>query len=113
MVLVPGNESYLSTGFLNGTYQEFNLGNDFPYGFVMGGDANYAGWELVQMNAGYGDQGFYFNDSDGTGTKGLKWNPEYIDGQAPGPYDEFAGWLGKSNLHSLYSRTRLGARESD
>lgn len=30
-------------GFLNGTYQQLDLGTMFPLGFSLGGDSNYAG----------------------------------------------------------------------
>jgi len=32
-----------SKGFLNGTYQQFDYGTDFPWGLQMGNDLNYAG----------------------------------------------------------------------
>ena len=60
----------------------------------MGGDANYARWEIVQMNGGLGDQGFYSNDTDGSGMKGLKWNIDYPRTD-PGQNNEFQGWLGE------------------
>lgn len=41
-VLVPGTAD-ASAAFLNGTNLQFDLGTDFPWGTVMGGDANYAG----------------------------------------------------------------------
>lgn len=77
--------NYISTGFLNATQQEFDLGNQFPYGFYMGGDTNYAGWEPVHVDVGPGDSGFYFNNTDGSGRRGLKWNSA-----------EFVEWLGES-----------------
>lgn len=69
--------NYAAPAFLNETYQEFNLGSSFPWGFVMGNDYNYMGWLPVQINAGAGDTGFYFNNTDGSGVKGLKWNSAY------------------------------------
>ena len=66
----------------------------------MAGAANYAGWEAVEMDAGPGDLGFYFNNTDESGMKGLKWNSGYTSGEAPNQYNEFGGWLGESILHS-------------
>lgn len=38
-----GSVNVASKGFLNGTYQQFDYGTDFPWGFQMGGNTNYAG----------------------------------------------------------------------
>ncbi|MCJ1474987.1 hypothetical protein MMC13_003647 [Lambiella insularis] len=82
-----------ATGFLNGTQQEFDLGNDFPYGMAPVGDTTYDAWLPVQINVGFGYEGFYFNNTDGTGVEGLKW----VDGwpyELAGTKDnEFGGWL--------------------
>ena len=46
------------------------------------------------LNAGEGFSGFYFNDTDGSGVKGLKYNSEYqYDGGSE--YNAFSGWLGR------------------
>lgn len=66
----------------------------------MGGAANYAGWEPVGLNVGYGDEGFYFNNTDGTG-KGLKWSAGYPYFYAPEPNNEFIGWLACDWFHGL------------
>lgn len=36
-------------GFLNGTYQQFDLGITFPWGFALGGDSNYAGTSFLSL----------------------------------------------------------------
>lgn len=38
-----GSINVASKGFLNDTYQQFDYGTEFPWGFQMGGDSNYAG----------------------------------------------------------------------
>ena len=60
----------------------------------MGGAVNYAGWEDVEINVGYGSGGFYINNTDGSGVRGLKWNPGWPY-QGPDEGNEFVGWLGK------------------
>jgi hypothetical protein len=84
-----------ATGFLNGTYQEFNLGDDFPWGMVMTSDTTYDAWLSVQINAGYGNSGFYFNNTDGTGTRGLKWVDGWPYVLAGSSENDWNGWLGK------------------
>ncbi|MCJ1480339.1 hypothetical protein MMC06_000494 [Schaereria dolodes] len=75
-VVLLERDEYSAKGFLNDSYQEFDLGNNFPYGFYLGGDTNYAAWELVSMNAGPGDAGFSLTDD------GLQYESS-----------EFQGWL--------------------
>jgi len=60
-------------GFLNGTYQEFDLGGDFPWGLDVSGSSNYANWEFAYINGGQGTEGFVL-ESDG-----LKWNTTEFD----------------------------------
>ena len=38
-----GPKTGASKGYLNGTYQEFDLGTAYPWGLSVGGDSNYAG----------------------------------------------------------------------
>ena len=33
-------------GFLNGTYQQFDLASGYPWGFIIGADTNYAGMNI-------------------------------------------------------------------
>lgn len=89
-----------ATGFLNGTYQEFNLGDDFPWGMVMT-EAAYGSWQSVQINAGFGSQGFYFNNTDGTGRKGLKWVDGWPYELAGSPGNDWNGWLACNWAHGL------------
>jgi hypothetical protein len=72
--------------YLNGTNQLFE-GSGFPYGFVMQYQ-DYTKWAPVFINAGEGNAGFYFNNTDRSGLKGLKW-----DSSAGSGYNEFEGWL--------------------
>ncbi|KAI9683743.1 MAG: hypothetical protein M1822_005933 [Bathelium mastoideum] len=94
-VLVPGPPNgatdYTARAFLNSTdgnnnstappangyYQEFDLGNAFPYGMDMNGEGAYAAWAPVQVNAGLGNPGFVLDAA-----KGLVWNET-----------AFGGWL--------------------
>ncbi|MCJ1315817.1 hypothetical protein MMC15_001137 [Xylographa vitiligo] len=87
-------------GFLNVTSQEFSLGNDFPWGMVMNPSITYDAWLPVQINAGTGSEGFYFNNTDGTGVDGLKWVDGWPYELAGSKYNDFAGWLGKFALSS-------------
>lgn len=75
-----------SVGFLNGTNQQFNYDDDYPWGMVMDIYDNYAEWEFVAINGGYGSAGFFFNET------GLQYNPE--DGG-------FAGWLACDWWHGV------------
>ncbi|PYH88257.1 hypothetical protein BO71DRAFT_391913 [Aspergillus ellipticus CBS 707.79] len=63
--------------FLNGTYTQFDLGTPFPWGFKLTAPNNYGAWESVQINTGYGTEGF---STDGSGLEG------------PEAYG-FGGWL--------------------
>ncbi|RAH72026.1 uncharacterized protein BO66DRAFT_390506 [Aspergillus aculeatinus CBS 121060] len=62
---------------LNGTNAQFDLGTTFPWGFKMGANTNYASWEPVQINVGYGDEGFSVNGTS------LQWSEQ----------NGFGGWL--------------------
>ncbi|MCJ1280514.1 hypothetical protein MMC21_008343 [Puttea exsequens] len=68
-------------GFLNATYQQFELGDNLQWGFVLDSALNYAGWEFVYLDAVYGQgtPGFYFNES------GLQVSQDQGYG--------FSGWL--------------------
>lgn len=56
-----------------------------------------AEWNFVAINAGYGDSGFFFNES------GLQWN------EFPG---EFGGWLGESFFSFSFSGGGSSSRYS-
>ncbi|MCJ1432132.1 hypothetical protein MMC27_001488 [Xylographa pallens] len=107
-VLIPTNSTtgYNTTnfpgivGFLNVTSQEFNLGNAFPWGMVMNPSDTYEAWLPVQINAGTGSDGFYFNNTDGTGVDGLKWVDGWPYELAGNKNNDFAGWLGMSTIFS-------------
>lgn len=45
------DSSTAAKGYLNDTYQQFNLGSEFPWYFAMGSDTNYAG-EFLDTTAG-------------------------------------------------------------
>ncbi|OCK89025.1 uncharacterized protein K441DRAFT_668273 [Cenococcum geophilum 1.58] len=69
--LFASNRSWAIAGFLNatdpagGAFQEFDLGNYWPYGFNFRYEP-YAGWSEVEVNAGQGNvQGFGFAESGG------------------------------------------------
>ncbi|MCJ1244255.1 hypothetical protein MMC30_001453 [Trapelia coarctata] len=94
-VLVPAAPgSRFSNGFLNGTYQEFDFGNIFPWGMYMT-SPTYGSWFPVQINVGYGSPGFYFNNTDGTGKVGLKWVDGWPYQLAGDKFNEWNGWLGE------------------
>ena len=89
------NKSYAIKGFQNATnlttsngslfqYQEFDLGNAFPYGLSISDVNFYAAWEPVRINVGYGDPGFTMNQT------GLQWNSQPSSSEAP---SGFGGWL--------------------
>ncbi|KAF2085766.1 hypothetical protein K490DRAFT_67362 [Saccharata proteae CBS 121410] len=79
-VLYPGTE-YCIKGFLNATqasgesYQEFDLGNYWPYGLGLAYEP-YAAWAPVRINAGQGDVG-------------MVMAPEGLISNAT----EFGGWM--------------------
>jgi len=80
------NGSEAIKGYLNETIQQFDLGTEFPWFMAMGGDANYAGWEAVQINTFDGVNGFSVNST------GLQWNQtEY----------GFGGWLACDWWHGV------------
>lgn len=89
--VLTAQSNYTYPAFLNNTSLQFDFGTDYPWALSLAGAANYAFWESVQLNVGTGVQGFYFNDTDGTGRKGLKWNSEYP--APPAKINEFLGWL--------------------
>ncbi|KAL4804009.1 hypothetical protein BDV18DRAFT_143663 [Aspergillus unguis] len=66
-----------SAGYLNGTSVQFDLGTTFPWGLSPQGVTNYAAWQFVNINAGYGQEGFSVNST------GLQWSKEM----------GFGGWL--------------------
>ncbi|KAL9072677.1 MAG: hypothetical protein Q9161_003385 [Pseudevernia consocians] len=78
-----------SVGFLNGTYQQFDYGTDFPWGMVMGLYDYYAEWEFAAINVGYGSADFFFNET------GLQYNQDE---------DGFAGWLAVLEILLLWQR---------
>lgn len=100
-----------ATGFLNETQQEFNLGNDFPWGMEPTGDTTYEAWLPVQINVGLGAGGFYFNNTDGTGVEGLKWAAGWPYTLAGNKNNEFQGWLGECSalLACFYIRGKLSS----
>jgi hypothetical protein len=98
-VLVPGGSKF--NGFLNGTYQEFDFGNPFPWGIYMI-DSFYGSWFPVQINVGHGSAGFYFNDTDGTSKTGLKWVDGWPYQLAGDKFNEWNGWLGECSRESYH-----------
>ncbi|CRG91240.1 hypothetical protein PISL3812_08288 [Talaromyces islandicus] len=62
--------------YLNETYLQMDIGQEFTYGFELGGATNYAGWEFVEVNAGQGISGFVVENNH------VVWNET-----------EFSGWL--------------------
>ncbi|KAI9697997.1 MAG: hypothetical protein M1836_004350 [Candelina mexicana] len=66
-------------GFLNGTRQRFDLGTEFLWGLSLASNFNYAGWQFVYVNSGYGSDAMVLNGSGLVQT-----------------YGQFGGWLGKS-----------------
>jgi len=73
-------------GFLNETYLEFDFGQDgeYPWGFSFFGDTNYAAWDPVEINTGFGTGGFAIQDGK------LVWDDA-----------EFAGWLSCDWFHGV------------
>ncbi|OCL05787.1 hypothetical protein AOQ84DRAFT_90519, partial [Glonium stellatum] len=77
-------------GFLNatdpaGAFQEFDLGNYWPYGFSFVYEP-YAGWGAVQVNAGQGNaQGFGFVEVAGESVLVVE--------SGTGEGEEWGGWL--------------------
>lgn len=95
-ITFTSDKTIAAKAFLNGTVLQFDYNSTFPWGMFMVGATNYAGWEPVQMNAGYGSKGLYFNDADGSGKYGLKWNPAYPTSTPPASaLSEAIGWLGE------------------
>ncbi|KAL4889870.1 hypothetical protein BDV59DRAFT_185653 [Aspergillus ambiguus] len=75
-VLTPDVKT-ASPAFMNGSHVQFALDTPFPWGLVMHLSNNYAAWEPVMIDAGYGQDEF---SVDGTG---LQWSKE----------QGFGGWL--------------------
>ena len=95
-ITFTSDKTIAAKAFLNGTVLQFDYNSTFPWSTFMVGATNYAGWEPVQMNAGYGSKGLYFNDADGSGKYGLKWNPAYPTSTPPASaLSEAIGWLGE------------------
>ncbi|RAO68278.1 uncharacterized protein BHQ10_004290 [Talaromyces amestolkiae] len=63
--------------YLNETYLQMDIGQEYTYGFDVGGATNYAAWEFVEINAGQGVSGFELENNNT-----LTWNST-----------EFGGWL--------------------
>jgi len=80
------NRSSGIRGFLNGTVQEFALGNAFPWSMVLGYQATYAAWEPVQINAGLYDGLFGIVEG------------RLVATLANGTEDPFKGWRGEQML---------------
>ncbi|KAB8079612.1 hypothetical protein BDV29DRAFT_164053 [Aspergillus leporis] len=66
-----------SPAFLNGTNVQFALDTPFPWGLYMVGQNNYGAWEPVEINTGYGNDGFSVSDNS------LQWSEQ----------KGFGGWL--------------------
>ncbi|KAL6720344.1 hypothetical protein ACLMJK_002265 [Lecanora helva] len=81
-----GGVDVASKGYFNGTHQQFDYETSFPWGLSMGGDTNYAAWELAMIDGGEGSEGFFFNSS------GLQWNETY---------EGFGGWLACDWWHGV------------
>lgn len=108
-VVLYTNQSSGIKGFLNATNatnkqqnyrQEFDLGNQFPWGMSVAYVNNYAAWEPVRIEAGSGQDGFYINST------GLQW-AQYPNAAAGN--NGFHGWLVCDWWHSvpqLFSKTR-------
>ena len=93
-VFYPNRTSAIK-GFLNATNttqssgepynrQEFDLGNDFPWGLAVADVNFYSAWEPVRINAGSSEDGFFINSN------GLQWNQ---DPSNPASNSSFGGWL--------------------
>jgi hypothetical protein len=75
--VLTSDEDTASTAFLNGTYTQFDFETPFPWGFNPIPVTNYAQWEPVEINVGYGAEGFFINST------GLQWSEQ----------QGFGGWL--------------------
>ncbi|CAD6563581.1 MAG: hypothetical protein ASARMPRED_000070 [Alectoria sarmentosa] len=58
-----GSIEIAAAGFLNETYQQFDLGDPFPWGMNIAGNVDDGAWDFVQINVGLGSSGFFFNES--------------------------------------------------
>ncbi|KAF9882880.1 hypothetical protein FE257_004937 [Aspergillus nanangensis] len=74
--VLSGDFDDVSPAFMNGTYVQFALDTLFPWGLAMQ-PVNYAAWKPVQIDAGYGEDGFFVNGT------GLQWEEQA----------GFGGWL--------------------
>ncbi|KAJ5689589.1 hypothetical protein N7462_003981 [Penicillium macrosclerotiorum] len=63
--------------YLNGTQALVDLDTEYPWGFIVPGDTNYASWEAIEINAGGGNDGFSIK------------NGNFVWSEASG----FGGWL--------------------
>ncbi|MCJ1307047.1 hypothetical protein MMC25_000693 [Agyrium rufum] len=97
VVLSPYTE-YLPKFLLNETRIETLLSSPYLWGLNAIDDTNNAGWQPTSLNVGPGTSGFYFNNTDGTGAQGLKFNSAYPYGP-PGPTNEFTSWLACDWFH--------------
>ena len=90
---------------LNNTYVLVEMETPTPWGISPLEDpltpAAYVGWAGLKIVGGYGRTGFYFNDTDLSAGRGLKWNSGYgrIGGSA------FGGWLGRLKSEALTARS--------
>ncbi|KAG7008898.1 hypothetical protein G7Y79_00004g014820 [Physcia stellaris] len=82
---VLGSKDYARPAYLNNSVQVFDLGTEFPWSFTLASDTNYAGWEPVSIDVGYGTSGLFLNAS------GLQWTE----------YGGFGGWLACDWFHGL------------
>ncbi|KAI9829331.1 MAG: hypothetical protein M1819_006394 [Sarea resinae] len=95
--VLVANKTHAAVGRLNGTYQEFTLGeSSTPYGLYIEGDTNYAAWDPAVINAGNGTAGYFLNAT------GLQWNSSSGAGAS-----EFAGWIALSLLLFLFQPLRM------
>ncbi|KAJ0422621.1 hypothetical protein BJY00DRAFT_71391 [Aspergillus carlsbadensis] len=66
-----------SKAFMNGTNVQFDFNSNFPWGLYPIGVTNYAAWQFVELNVGYGAGDFSVNST------GLQWSEQ----------KGFGGWL--------------------
>ena len=87
------NSQVASKFRLNDTVLEIDLGNSIFGSLEMGVASGYYGWEPIKVKAGASTPGFYFNNSDGSGYSGLRWNALYPQ-NPPGLANPHIGWWG-------------------
>ncbi|KAF7719555.1 Uncharacterized protein PECH_005527 [Penicillium ucsense] len=71
------DSSIASAFYFNGTMALADLKTEFPWGMIAPGDANYASWEPILINAGSGTEGFSIDKGN------FVWSADY----------GFGGWL--------------------